>query len=142
MSIDFSLVLDTSIIYKWFIEEEYSNQALEIRNLVASSKYSVLIPDLLIYELSNELRYNTDYSNDEIKKAIRSLYDMEIDIVAPVIEILESAIDIAREYDITIYDAYYLSLTKEIGYHFITADKRLVDKVSSLDFVLFLENPS
>lgn len=135
MNFNYPLVLDTSIIYKWFIDEEYSKPALEIRELVASSKYSIVIPDLLIYELSNALRYNTDYSNEEIKEAIRSLYDMEIDIVAPVIEILESSIDIARASDITIYDAYYISLAEEIGYHFITADRKLFDKVSSLDFI-------
>jgi len=142
LNINYPLVLDASIVYKWFIDEKLSKQALEIRDLIASSKYSIVVPDLLIYELSNALRYNTDYSNEEIKEAIRSLYDMEIDIVAPVIEILESSIDIARSFDITIYDAYYISLTEEIGYHFITADKKLFSKVSSLDFILFLGDVS
>ena len=131
-------VLDASVIYKWFIDEIYKSQALKIRHKVALSENDFVIPDLLIYELSNALRYNTNYSDKDIKIAIRSLYDMEIDIIAPIPDVTDIAIDIARSKDITLYDAYYIALAKEIGYNFITADKKLFNKVEGLGFIIFL----
>lgn len=140
MKIQELLVLDASVIYKWFIDEIYKDKALKLRAKISSSESSCVIPDLLIYEFSNALRYNTDYSNEDIKSAIRSLYDMEIDIVAPIPDIHDTAVDIARAKNITIYDAYYVALAKEIGYIFITADKKLYKNVKSMNFVRFLGN--
>ena len=133
-------VLDASVIYKWFIDEIYKSQALKIREKIALSEGNIVIPDLLIYEISNALRYNTNYLNEDIKTAVRSLYDMEIDIVAPIPEVNDIAIDIARSKDIIVYDAYYIALAKEIGYKFITADKKLYNKIKDLRFVIFLGN--
>lgn len=133
-----TLALDASVVYKWFIKEADRDKALNIRSNIARGIGSYVIPDLLIYEVSNALRYNTNYSNEDIKIAIRTIYDMEIEIVAPVPEIHDIAVEIARLKDITIYDAYYIALAQEIGYNFVTADKRLMDKVKDLEFVIFL----
>ena len=42
------------------------------------------------------------------------------------------------EYDITVYDAIYVALTEETGLDFITADRRLYERVRALEFVKFI----
>ena len=63
---------------------------------------------------------------------------MEIDIITPIPEIMHAAIGIAFEYDITVYDTIYVALAKETGSNFITADRRLYERVGELEFVKFI----
>jgi predicted nucleic acid-binding protein len=132
------IVIDTSVVYKWFINEIYSDKALELRKRISQSETHGVIPDLLIYELANALRYNTDYPAGEIKKAITSLFNIELSIVTPVEEIIATAIDLAISHNITIYDSYFVALAQELGYTFITADMKLLRKIKSLKFAQFL----
>ena len=77
---DKMIVLDASVVVKWFSEEEYTDKALEIN----------------------------------------------------------SAVTLAFEHNITVYDAFYLALAKEIEFTFITADKKLYERVRDLNFVKFI----
>lgn len=76
-------------------------------------------PDLLVYEFTNVLRFNPNYAPEDVKRAIDSLIETELDIVMPTVEILKDAADIAKRYEITVYDAVFISLTKLIGAIFI-----------------------
>ena len=135
-------IIDASVVYKWFVGENYQKEALILREAIFESRSDYAIPDLLIYELSNALRYNTNYSGKDIKKAIHSLYDMGITIVAPLPTIHDGAVDIALNKKLTIYDAYYIALAKKMDYFFITADKKLYNKIKDLRFVILLANIS
>ncbi len=134
------IVLDASVVVKWFSEEEYTKEALEIRERVRRGEENAIVPDLLLYELSNALKYNPHFDADDIKDALTSIFDMEIEIITPIPEIIHSAIRIAFEYDITVYDAIYVALAEETGLDFITADRRLYERVSALVFVKFIAN--
>jgi len=52
------IVLDASVAVKWFSEEEYTEKALELRERIRVGKERVIVPDLLLYELANALKYN------------------------------------------------------------------------------------
>ena len=134
------LVLDTSVIGKWFKEETYSEIALKIREEFYQGKHEIVIPDLVLYELSNALRYDKEFNQELINTAIDSLIDMELDIVLPTEEIIKNAVDIALRYDITVYDAIFLSLSQMTDATFITADKKFYDKVKKLKFAKFLKD--
>ncbi|MBI3353558.1 MAG: type II toxin-antitoxin system VapC family toxin [Nitrospirae bacterium] len=51
-------VLDTSVIYKWYVEEEDTANALLLRDDFVKRGVETVIPDLLFHELANALRYN------------------------------------------------------------------------------------
>ena len=51
---------------------------------------------------------------------------------------LKDAADLAKQYDITVYDAVFVSLAKLIDAIFITADKKLYEKIKKLKFVKFI----
>jgi len=93
------------------------------------------VPDLLLYELANSLRYNPNFDEADVEQAVTSLFDMDIDIIAPISGLITEAIKLAFRHDITIYDAFYIVLARDLGYTFLTSDMKLQRKVKQLDFV-------
>ncbi len=132
------IILEASVVVKWFSEEEYTDKALAIREKIRVGEERVLVPDLLLYELANALKYNPSFDANDVSDALTSIFDMDLDIVTPIPEIINSAVTLAFEHNITVYDAFYIALAKEIELTFITADRRLSERVSSLDFVKFI----
>jgi predicted nucleic acid-binding protein len=132
------IVLDASVIVKWFSEEEYTDKALEIRERIRMGEESVIVPDLLLYELANAMRYNPSLDANDVRDALASIFDMDMNIITPVPEIINSAIMLAFEYNISIYDAFYIALAKETELTFFTADRRLYNRVRSLNFIRFI----
>ena len=63
-----------------------------------------------------------------------------ISIIVPTKIVIDSAISIAYQFDITIYDAYFVALAKELKFTFVTADEKLYNKIKKLDFVKLLKD--
>ena len=132
------IILDASVIVKWFSEEEYTDKALEIRERIRMEEERVIVPDLLLYELANALKYNPSFDADDVNDALASIFDMDVDIVTPIPEIINSAVTLAFEHSLTVYDAFYIALAKEIELTFVTADRRLCERVRGMNFVKFI----
>ena len=133
------VVLDSSVVIKWFREGEASrDKALELRQAYLDGHLSILFPDLLIYEIANVLRYKPDLSREQVRLAVQSLFDMGIDIVGITTQVIGQSIELAYDYEVTVYDASFIALAMESDAHFVTADERLFRKVSMLEHVHFL----
>lgn len=128
-----TIVPDASVIVKWFTQEEKREQVLELRERHINGEIEIVVPDLILYEISNALRYNPNFNEEDVNKAVQPLYDIEINIITP--EILEKAVEIAYSKNISLYDATYIALAKIIDFDFITADKKLYEKIKNLNFV-------
>ena len=133
-------ILDSSVIIKWFCQEEETGLALEFREGYTKGDVNIASPDLIIYEIANALRYNKTITQKDVKDSVNSLIDLGIDIIVPTKKVVESAVSIAFEYNITVYDAYFIALAKELGFKFITADENLYNKIKKLEFVKLLKN--
>lgn len=133
-----TLVLDASVIIKWFTQEEKRKQAVKLREKYINGEIEITVPDLLLYEISNALRFNPNFQEKDVNEAIQSLFDMEINIIVPVPEILQKAIDLAYSKEITLYDAFYIALAQIIDFDFITADKKLYKKIKDVGCVFLL----
>ena len=131
------MILDTSVIAKWFIEEEDTPKALKIRKEYVRGEIDVEIPDLLIYELANVLRYK-HFSDEEIKDAISSIMDMDFLIIAPSQSLIHKAAQISLNEDVTIYDAVYIALSDHFSTPVVTADKKLYVKTKNSHKVILL----
>jgi len=92
-------VLDASVVLKWFVAENDSDKAVRLREEYYLGERDIIVPDLLLFEVSNALRYNSGFKVSEIKESIRTLFDMGIEIVTPTYSLLESAISMARKKD-------------------------------------------
>lgn len=123
-------VLDSSVVLKWFVDEVDSDLAIHLRDEYVEGLREIIIPDLLLYEISNALRYNTSFTVKEIKDSIDSIIDLEIEIVTPTKYLIHQSIEIARTDNITCYDAIFIALAVDIGDHVITADKKFHNSLS------------
>lgn len=132
------IVIDASVAIKWFTQEEHKDKALLLRDSFIKEELDIIFPDLILYEISNALRYNPNFSQKDVKDSIGSILDMDITITTPSESILNEAIHIAFTKSITIYDAVYIALASELSCHFITADEKLYRKVKDLSFIFLL----
>lgn len=133
------VVLDTSVIIKWFRQGEIlAPPALALRHAYLAGRISITLPSLVAYELANVLCYKADLSTEQVRAAVRSLYDMQMDWVLPAVEVMEPAVEIARGYDITVYDATFAALAGALEAIFVTADDRLARKLEPVPHVRFL----
>lgn len=128
-------VVDASLVIKWFSEEEYTDEAIELRNKFFKGTCELAAPDLILYEVSNALRFNPNFNEEDVIEAVNSLFDMGISIIVPTPRVIKSSITMAFKYNITIYDAFYAALASEIGFTFVTADSKLYQKIRDLKFV-------
>jgi predicted nucleic acid-binding protein len=132
------LVLDTSVILKWYKEEEYTEIAVKLKRDLVEGLNSVIVPDLILYEMANVLRFTEGFNEDLIKRSLENFIDLEVDIVIPTIEIIELAVKLSYDYEIAVYDAIFIALAKLINGIFVTAYKKLYEKVKELKFVKFI----
>src|SRR5437660_11983721 len=71
-------LLDSSVIAKWFVQEEDSDQALEIRDLFIQKKHRVSTISLLRYELGNLLWKHPAKRIESVRQDCESLSEMAI----------------------------------------------------------------
>jgi len=126
-----SLALDASAIAKWFVEEDESREMRRIRDLYLNGKAAIYVPSLLFVELANALRHVGGLTSADIANAIEALKSLRLNVISD-LEILDRAIEIAFNYDITVYDAIYVALAKATSSRLITYDKELLNKFSNI----------
>ncbi len=135
-------VIDASVCIKWFSfeNEDDVNIASSLRVQHMNRNIFLVAPDILVYEVTNALAYNPLFNKDKVNMAILSLYEMDIKLVEPYIEILFESSKLHFSKNITIYDSIYIALAKYINAQYITADKKLFEKVKDLGNIILLEN--
>lgn len=132
-------VVDASCVMKWFVEEDETDKALFLREGHLRGDFIIVTPDILIYEVANALKKGAGFSETEIQESLQYLYDLRIDIVAPLPNVVYPSIHLMCEREISFYDAFYIALAQELGMRFITADEKLYEKVKDLSFVQILK---
>lgn len=133
-------ILDTSVIVKWFSEhdEDDLDKALGLRYEILEGKCFVTVPDLLFYELANALRYNDKFTAEDVKYAVKSIIDMELDVRGIDAAIAERAVEIAFKFNVTVYDAYFLALSQIENKPFVTADYKFVERIEGFENIIKL----
>lgn len=119
------IVVDASVVVKWYIPETDHEPARELRDDYLDGKHDLLAPALMPFETINALRYSGHYEGDRLVEASDTLPNYGIELI-PYREV-SSVAEIANELDIAIYDASYVALAKKIDSIVYTADSRLID---------------
>lgn len=122
------VILDASVVIKWFFNEEGSNQADLYLERLKNQQITIVITPLLYYEVGNTL-ISKKVQKDDSDKIVRQLYSLPFEMkeVDPIL--FRQIIDIANSFNITFYDASYVTLMRNINCEFVTADKKLFEKV-------------
>ena len=124
------VVVDASVVVKWFVEEEYSKEALMLRDSYADGAIDLIAPSLLRFEVINALKYSGAFGEDELKEVLRALDDYQITLFDLEGDYGEKAIEIVMRKGITMYDAAYVALALVQDATLYTADEKLLEKVN------------
>ncbi len=130
------IVVDANVLVKWFVEEDYTDKALLLRDDHIGGCAKIIIPIHALLEVGDALRKYAKLSyispNDAIE-ALNILTEFNLTIVDIVKEALTDAISYSIENSITLYDAYYVILARRKAARFYTADEKLLKKLSRLE---------
>ena len=130
------LVVDTSVIIKWYRQEEVdADAALAIRSAYLAGDVQLVGPDLALTEFANVMRYMKDLNTEQVQQAVDSLFAMRLTWLTPTAAVLKRAAAIAREHETPVYDAVFAAVAEELSALYVTADERFVKRVPDLDFV-------
>ncbi|MBI4690704.1 MAG: type II toxin-antitoxin system VapC family toxin [Nitrospirae bacterium] len=132
-------VLDASVIVKWYKDERESDKALGIRDGFVNGNYDLAEPDLILYELANTIRFSEGSEENDIKDVLENFSAMGLEIIVPTITLLKNAAATSYKFQISIYDAVYVALAKSLDAEFVTADKRLYQKVKGTKGIIIKE---
>jgi predicted nucleic acid-binding protein len=123
------IVIDASVVVKWFIEEQDSDKALLLRDSFIGGKIELYVPPLLYFEVLNVLKYSQLFKPSELEDAGESLENYGFKIITIKNEIRKHVINAAINYDLSIYDASYLGLSIGLEKLFCTADEKIIKKL-------------
>jgi len=134
------VIVDTSLIYKWLIDEEPKKITESARKLLRrflKGKEKILCPNLILYELGNILAYKNTFSKAEIDNVWQKFSDINLPLTNPTQEFMKKCIDFSLQYSVSVYDASYAVLAREKNCILLTADSKFVKKIN-LPFVKLL----
>jgi len=121
-----TIVIDTSVLIKWFIKEIKRESALEIRDSYLKGEINLIAPDLILYEFLNALKYIKQHNEEEMKTIFETIMNYDINLCHINKELAEESIKIAKNSELTNYDSSYLALAKLKEGKLITADENLI----------------
>jgi predicted nucleic acid-binding protein len=128
-----NVVVDASVVLKWFVAEEDSPAALLVR-----TEHDIAAPDFLLIECRNALlnkvrRRELERAQAENAESALDAIGLGIDIL-PSPPILRQAFAIALDLAEPIYDCIYLAAALATDRKLITADERFAAKASKSRF--------
>jgi predicted nucleic acid-binding protein len=127
------VVVDASIVVKWFIEEVHSNEAVRL----LEAKFRPHIPALLYSEVAQTI-WKKVYLRHEIaaedgREILRDLMVIPLEVHA-ITPLLEQALEIALSTGRTVYDSIYLALAVSLNTKLVTADRKLYNALHTGPF--------
>ena len=114
------LVLDSSVVIKWFLLEDCTPEARQILLAYRNGDCQITVPDLLYAEVGNILWKR------HVQKGLDESYCQ-----AALHELDALLLPIAIAHKRTMYDMLYVALAEREGCPFVTADERLVNAIGA-----------
>ena len=137
------IIVDASVVMKWFVDEPLHPQARHIYEY----QLDIQAPDFILVEVANIVWKKTMLRNEiesEQARQIVGLVAEAIPVLIPTSGVLRQATEIAIELVHPVYDCLYLACLEEQHDLFVTGDRRLFNKTRSTryrDKVRFIDDP-
>ena len=122
------IVIDNSVIIKWFFEEDGYEQALALLLKATRGEIKLHAPILAKYEFTNVLK-SKKINDSDAKTFIRKFFEAKIIFHNIDSNDTNEIYKISVQENISFYDASYLYISREVGFRFVTADEKLVNNV-------------
>ena len=135
------VVVDSSVVASLVTPEQYSDWAS--KKLLEYDDFHAL--DLNYYEVANAIKYKKSDrfdAKDATKAFMQAVEMLDLYAIHNFSEIINNAIAIAIELNITVYDAAFLSLAEKLNAQLLTLDQKLVKKLEGTKYSKFMEYPN
>jgi predicted nucleic acid-binding protein len=127
------LVVDTSVVIKWFVEEEDFEHARRI----VETPLQRLAPELVIVEAANVIQRKMrvrQLDSTQATFAVRQVQYFFDDLVSSA-ELIRPAFELSKKLDHSVYDCMFLTLAlMEDDRKLVTSDLKFIDKASAAGF--------
>jgi predicted nucleic acid-binding protein len=127
------LILDTSVVLKWFREKGEADvaEARKLREAFLRRRCALGAPDLLLLEIANALTAGHRASPTEVSETIKAILEIGLQLFELRFQTLVKAIELASTYGVTVYDSCFLAVAIESGGFLVTADEAFLRKVKA-----------
>lgn len=132
------VVIDASVVVKWYAEEENTERALRLLDEYSDGKVDLISVQLMPFEVINALRYDPNLGVQDLVKVGESLSKLQIGLFPLLDGLYTQSIKIATEHGTTVYDASYLSLAISTDCLMYTADAKFASKIGKNEHVVLL----
>ena len=128
-------VIDASVLVKYVILAEYDDSVERIVSLHQEFSIQLVAPSFLLVECANVLWKDALRKEMPIENVIAALDDLRRINVRLVSQedLLDDALRLAVEINITVYDALYCALARRENAEIITEDRRLRNALDNTD---------
>jgi predicted nucleic acid-binding protein len=124
-----TLVLDCSVVTKWFFDEEQTSLA----RALAPPTINAIAPDLLWAELGNVVWKRVQRSGispEQAESILANFSRMQVGFVASA-DLMAAALKTAIETGRSFYDCLYLALAISRDCQLVTADERFINSLAN-----------
>jgi len=139
------LVVDASVAVKWLLtDEEYADQAARLLTAFEDGRLSFVAPEHIRYEVPSAITVATRgrrprLTEEQGREAIEEFLALGIRLVGDD-DLVRAAYPLARRSGCAFYDALYLTLAERLRLPFLTADRRLYERVRQLPHVRWIKD--
>jgi predicted nucleic acid-binding protein len=117
------IVLDSSVVVKWFSTETKTVEALKLLDSYIQGTVELTISEILICEVGNALRYKPDYDTPKWKTALAQLFNLHMNLTHLTKDLITRTGEIAYDGKVTFYDALPVAIAEHKKTICITADE-------------------
>ena len=135
------IVVDSSVLAALVTPEQYSDWAS--KKIAEYNDFHAL--ELNYYEVANAIKYKKSDSfdaKDATKAFNQAIEILDLYAVHNFSEVINDALSIAIELNITVYDAAFLSLAQKLNAKLLTLDQKLVKKLEGTKYFSLMEYPN
>lgn len=121
-------VVDASVIIGWLLPDELTNEQAQVwLKEYQEKKLHLAAPTILFYEVINALKSAVRRKRatfDQVKRIAEKFLKLEIKFF-PMEQWTKTLLTTADKYNLSVYDAAYVVLTKKLKINLLSFDKRL-----------------
>ena len=137
------VVPDASVAAKWHLpDEEHTEQARLLLRRFSLGSTELVAPNYIRYEVPNAIAVATQGRQPRItlqegREAIEEFLALGLSL-ADDNALITDAYELVHRHGCALYDAYYLALAEHLGVRFLTADRRLYDRLRHLPYIVWI----
>lgn len=136
------LILDTSVVLKWFLDKGESDvaRARKLREAFLKGDCTLGAPNLLLIEVANALTAGHRARPKEVSETVATILGIGLELLELQFSLLVKAIEMASTYGVTVYDSCFLAVAIESDGLLVTADEAFLRKIKSHENVTSLRD--